>query len=125
MDVANYANGVKLEYMVKDFYRAHKYWVTRSAGSHGCIDLIAWRVEQGCAYVDLVQCKKGSSPVKKDVEEMRKLPIDETLWRRLLWIKKGDEIIVQQIFIDKVCDVERLKVKDVKKAIEVWKDGNA
>lgn len=50
---SNRAKGVAREYKARDILKANGFYVVRSAGSHGLIDLVAI----GFGHVRLIQCK--------------------------------------------------------------------
>ena len=82
--MSRYANGVRWEYAVRDWFGRRGYEVIRSAGSHGATDLIAFREDD----VILVQCKveKKRKRYDDDAEQLRKVKTP-TGWRKLLLVK--------------------------------------
>lgn len=59
----NYVSGRRFEYKVRDYLEAHGYYVVRSAGSHGAIDLVGIRKKIDPKFCGkdaiLVQCKNN------------------------------------------------------------------
>ena len=71
--VTNYQRGYRFELRVKKFFEDLGYYVVRSAGSHGIVDLVCLKGDEfkPCTRVCLVQCKYGSGKISK--KEWRKL----------------------------------------------------
>lgn len=64
--MTDYGNGTKLEYDAKRDLEENGYFVIRSAGSHGPVDLVGWKMDQ----MVIVQCKRSSpylEPAARDV----------------------------------------------------------
>lgn len=61
-----YISGVRFERKVKDYLIKRKYYVVRSAGSKGMIDLVAFRYDpEGLHRAICIQCKHNTSPPPK------------------------------------------------------------
>ena len=84
--MANYASGANFERDVRKYYEAKDYYVIRSAGSKGAVDLIAFN-EYGTI---LVQCKKQNrkKSYKEDLEKLDEVPCQRH-WEKQLWIKRA------------------------------------
>ena len=73
--MTNYNKGRAFEYKVKQLLEERGFYVVRSAGSHGIVDLVAIGKEQ----VNLVQCKSDGriSPADRDcLSSLTRLMID-------------------------------------------------
>lgn len=71
MSNANYCSGARLERLWCHQMKRRGYNVTRSAGSKGKIDCIAWNDE----FVILAQIKNGRAAyTQKDVDELKAMP---------------------------------------------------
>ncbi|MFQ6055539.1 MAG: restriction endonuclease [Methanosarcinales archaeon] len=64
-----YSRGVKLEYKVKNLLEEKGYFVMRSVGSHGPVDLIAGNGRE----IIVIQCKTNLERINK--EDIRSLNI--------------------------------------------------
>ena len=83
-----YQKGVRAEYLARDALKGFGYYVIRSSGSHGIIDLIGFDLNS----IILVQVKSGEFPFSEknkcitDLEAFKRLlPLN---CRVELWIKK-------------------------------------
>lgn len=71
MPNSNYRRGVRLEYLLMNQLRAKGYKVTRSAGSHGLIDVIAWNKDEVIFY----QVKNNRRAyTDDDIAELMEMP---------------------------------------------------
>lgn len=81
--MGSYSKGRQLEYDARDRLIALGYYVIRSAGSKGIIDLVAL----GPTDTILVQVKKkGAEYDKKNLDKLRRLQVVEGT-RKELWIR--------------------------------------
>ncbi len=89
--MTSYSKGRKIEYAARDRLIALGFYVIRSAGSKGLIDLVA----MGPTDCILVQVKKkGSEYDKEKLDRLRRLQVHEGV-RKELWIRvpyKGWEV---------------------------------
>ena len=81
--MTNYSNGRRAEWAARDELIKQGYTVTRSAGSKGCIDLVAWNYDG----TRLVQVKKGSgraTPKEREALAAFDIPPHSTveIWHR-------------------------------------------
>jgi predicted AAA+ superfamily ATPase len=69
----NYRTGRRIEYKTRDYLKEHGrgYFVYRTAGSHGEVDIIA----TSRAHVRFIQVKYGKRPTKADREKAREVQI--------------------------------------------------
>jgi hypothetical protein len=65
--VTQYQRGTALEYSVIKAYRLNGWFVQRSSGSHGPVDVIAMDPE----FTVCIQCKRNDSDVESAMAEMR------------------------------------------------------
>lgn len=65
-----YRRGVRVEYLLKKKLESERYYVVRSAGSHGAADLVAWN-DKAC-YV--IQVALTGVKTKKDYDKLKSVP---------------------------------------------------
>lgn len=75
-----YAKGSRLEREYRDVMTICGYYVVRSAGSHGAVDLVAWNSTDG--YLIQVKTRKPSMP---EVGAFRKVPCPPNFKRVWVW----------------------------------------
>ena len=95
-----YQRGRAFEYQVIKILEKENYLVLRSAGSHTKIDVFAILVKDGeeKPIFRAIQCKRGSSPFKKDLQAIKKLNLPKIISKEI-WIKKQRreiEVIIVQ-----------------------------
>ena len=93
--MTQYRKGVSFEYLVRDYLRAQGYICFRSAGSHGCADIIAWSKDE----ILFCQCKKEGKRrdnYVREKEEMAKVPVP-SCGKRLFWVRRGNMVFVYPI----------------------------
>lgn len=81
-----YARGVAFENQCQHYFEDLGYKVVRSAGSHGPIDLICGKKDEGTI---LVQCRMRGNVSKEEVAELREWAKDFNNARVLLAYKVG------------------------------------
>ena len=99
----NYQSGRAFEYRVKEFLEQHGFFVMRSAGSKGKIDLVAIPMFRPPTFVDynyeslllLVQCKHGSKISKPEREGLLELEKQIGIPAKTMcaWSKKGGSLV--------------------------------
>lgn len=75
----NYNSGRQFEYRVKKYLEKLGYYVVRSAGSKGQIDIVAIPTEDEITLLPevlLIQCKHGAKIGKKEREDLLKLDLN-------------------------------------------------
>lgn len=65
VNMTNYANGTRIEYIARNQLIADGYDVMRAAGSKGCVDLIAWSIRE----IRFIQVKKEGERRRKYTED--------------------------------------------------------
>lgn len=85
-------SGIIFEYKIRDYLKATGYNVIRSAGSKGPIDLFAWQGN----HVEVIQCKKGSSPLQADIEKLTELEVP-LHWKKRIWKKNKSKVHIIDI----------------------------
>jgi hypothetical protein len=87
-------SGIKWEYTVRDYFKAHGYEVMRAAGSKGAMDLLVWKKH----IVVAIQCKKETQKhsYTKDWERLLSVTMPEG-WSRQLWIKRGKLVTIKTL----------------------------
>ena len=82
MSNRNYANGRAAEYRTIKLLEAAGYTCARTAGSHGCADVIAWNTH-GWRLIQVKRGLDGASPAER--ETFRELPTPpgtlKEIWR--------------------------------------------
>ena len=108
--MTRYTMGVSFEYLVRDYLKAQGYSCVRSAGSKGAVDLVCWSPDE----ILFCQCKKESSKrtYQRDKQKLLSLPIPAN-GKLLLWIKRGQNVIVHTIGTGKVCELDIKKMRSV------------
>ena len=96
MSNKNYQSGRNFEYRVKKYLEKIGYYVMRSAGSKGQIDIMAVPTLSNCegSNVLLIQCKHGPKISKKERDELLILDGDLPTGTMCVvaWSKKGGAI---------------------------------
>lgn len=95
--MTNYANGSGLEYDTRDLmYASGAVHVVRSAGSHGCVDIVAFFPK----FVLCIQCKKGKGKVsKEEVAKLTALARNTGKWLTVIVVSKKNRgnIVVESV----------------------------
>jgi len=102
--------GIKFEYQMRDYFKALGYEVIRSAGSKGAADLIVWKDN----LVELIQCKKGNSPLGADKTRLRalKTPLG---WKRRIYWKRDKDVQVLDVMSGQS---KSLSISEINKVIK-------
>ena len=93
----NYISGYNFEQRVKRYFEKKGYYVVRSAGSKGQIDLVAIPTLNSsirASDVLLIQCKHGAKISKKERDELLDLADDMPLGTKCIvaWAKPNSKI---------------------------------
>jgi hypothetical protein len=125
----NYKSGSRIEYIIRDFYRAADCEVIRSAGSQGAADLVVFKPDGG---VMLIQCKKtaegGTAQFKDDVRRLMSFRVGGkhmthiTRWLYVLRTRAGvvDTFLVSD---DGAACTMRLDWGSILKVVKGYRDG--
>lgn len=83
--MVNYKNGVVFERQVMEYYRRKGFYVLRSAGSHGAVDVVAFNERNTI----LVQCKQERKKVSyaQDVISLLAVPCGVDCVKEF-WVKR-------------------------------------
>jgi len=96
----NYQKGRQYEYRTINKLREAGYTATRSAGSHGIYDVIAWNEHE----VKFIQVKFNCYPTKSEIELFLgdKIPNNTTkeVW---IYLKGKQPIILNQLEVSNGC----------------------
>ena len=78
----NYARGRAAEYRTIRLLEAGGYTCARTAGSHGCADVIAWNA-QGFRLVQVKRGRDGISPLERETFSQLPVPAGtlKEVWR--------------------------------------------
>lgn len=91
----NYNRGVAFERKIIEQLKQKGYRAARSAGSHGCFDVIAWNDSE----IIFIQCKTTikdksyDSIYKKEIEEIKSEIVPHN-GKKELWIKCGRKVTI-------------------------------
>lgn len=121
----NYKSGARVEYIIRDFYRAGGAQVIRSAGSHSPADLCVFKPD---GAVMLIQCKKtaegGTAQFKDDVRKLMSFKVGNmvTRWVYVLRTRAGvvDTFLVSDD--DVVCTM-RMDWGSMLRVVKGYRDG--
>ena len=79
MSMTNYQKGVRLEREAKKVLEAGRYYVIRSAGSHGLFDLVAVNEY----HTRLIQVRKGRSLSSAERKAIKSIPVAKEVVKEL------------------------------------------
>lgn len=70
--VTNYQRGARFENYIKTLFQENGYYVCRSAGSKGAVDLVAIRRYENFNHTDIlfIQCKRNMRMPKKEKDKL-------------------------------------------------------
>ena len=81
-----YRRGARVERLLRKKLESEGYYVVRSAGSRGAVDLVAWNYNQCLAIqVSLIGVK-----TKKDFDRLRTVPTLPHMERRMYEYDRGE-----------------------------------
>ena len=84
--MTNYQRGYRLELLAKRELIARGYYVVRSAGSHGAVDLVALADD----HLLLIQVGTRGSKNAADYEKLRRVPAPGKVSREMwLWVERA------------------------------------
>jgi len=66
-----YRRGARVERILKKKLESEGYYVVRSAGSKGAVDLVAWNIN----HIIVIQVAKIGVKTKKDFDRLRAVPV--------------------------------------------------
>jgi len=66
-----YRRGARVERLLRKKLESEGYYVVRSAGSKGAVDLVAWNINR----IIVIQVAKIGVKTKKDFDRLRTVPI--------------------------------------------------
>ena len=66
-----YRRGARVERLLRNKLESEGYYVVRSAGSKGAVDLVAWNINR----IIVIQVAKIGVKTKKDFDRLRTVPI--------------------------------------------------
>ena len=96
----NYINGRRREYQIMRTLELEGYYCVRSAGSHSKIDITAFLIrekkDENQPLIRAIQSKAGSSPIKEDMKELRKLNLPAIVSKEL-WVFKNRKLEIIKI----------------------------
>jgi len=111
----NYVKGRAFEYQVKHAKEKDGFYVIRSAGSKGAIDLICFKcvithedpkpgefmLRQFGWIIQVIQCKvygkKTTKPLRTDLELLKQVSVPESWQRVLAWRVNGESGFKEEI----------------------------
>ena len=83
--MTNYQRGYRLELLAKRELIARGYYVVRSAGSHGAVDLVAMKEKE----LLLIQVGTYGSKDEQDFELLRRVPAPPSAIREMwIWVPR-------------------------------------
>lgn len=92
-----YETGARFEYLIRDWMRAKGYFVVRSAGSRGAIDLLAFNGKE----MVLLQCKREGENSKRThgdaVSSLEGLQVPPNTLRYLVVRRGKTEVVVRSV----------------------------
>ena len=81
-----YRRGARVERLLRKKLESEGYYVVRSAGSKGAVDLVAWNYN----HCIVIQVALIGVKTKKDYDRLRKVPEIQKMLRRMYEYDRGE-----------------------------------